>query len=92
MLWRIIGDDVLQFRSWNDEFVVYHALSGDTHILEESAAQLLQELQRTPSDVLSLARRLADRWQCELNDDLLQEIDMVLTDMHALSLVERVQH
>jgi len=92
MLWRVIGDDALQFRSWDGEFVVYNALSGDTHILEEAAAQLLLALQRAPADVLSLARLLADQWQCELNDEFLREIDMALTDMHALSLVERVQH
>jgi len=90
MLWRIIGDDVLRFRSWNDEFVVYHALSGDTHILEEANVQLLLELQRTPSDMLSLARQLASQWQCELDDDLVREIEMALTDMQALSLIECV--
>lgn len=89
MQWRIIGDSALQFRSWNDEFVVYNALSGDTHLLEESAAQILLALQRAPSDVLSLAQLLAATWQCEPNDDLLREIEMVLSDMHALSLVER---
>ena len=92
MLWQIICDGALQFRSWNGEFVVYHALSGDTHILEEASMQLLLELQQKPSDVLSLARQLAGKWQCELDDDLVQEIEMALTDMHALSLVERIQH
>jgi len=90
MLWRIIGDDLLQVRSWNGEFVVYHALSGDTHILEEANAQLLLELQQKPADVLSLARQLADKWQCELDDDLVREIEMALTEIQALSLVERV--
>jgi PqqD family protein of HPr-rel-A system len=89
MQWRVIGDSALQFRSWNGEFVVYNSLSGDTHILEESTAQILLVLQQTPSDMLSLAQLLARMWECELCDDFLLEIEMVLSDMHTLSLVER---
>jgi PqqD family protein of HPr-rel-A system len=90
MQWRALEDNALRFQSWNDEVVVYNTLSGDTHILDKPAVQILQALQRTPSDVLSLAQLLAATWQCETSDDLLREIEMVLSDMHTLSLVERV--
>lgn len=90
MQWRIIDDDALQLRSWDGEFVVYNALSGDLHILDEQAAQILQALQHKPSDVLSLAQRFAAEWQCEPSDDLLHEIEMTMSDMQALALVERI--
>ena len=90
MQWRIIDDDALQLRFWDGEFVVYNALSGDLHILDEQAAQVLQALQHKPSDVLSLAQLLAKEWQCEPSDDLLHEIEMTMSDMQALALVERV--
>jgi PqqD family protein of HPr-rel-A system len=88
MQWRTLRDNALRFQVWNEEFVVYNEVSGDTHVLEEAAARLLIEVQRAPSDVLSLAQRLADEWQCEVNDDFLHEIEMALANMHALCLVE----
>lgn len=88
MQWRLIDNKALRFRTWNHEFVIYNAFSGDTHILDESAAQILLALQRCPHDMLSLAQFLADDWECELNDDFLQKIEAMLSEMHALSLVE----
>lgn len=89
MQWRIIADDALQFRHWDDECVVYNSLSGDTHILETTTAEILLALRHGPSDVLSLGQLLADKWQCELNQVFLDELEMTLSDMQALSLVER---
>ena len=90
MQWRIIDENALQLRFWEGEFVVYNALSGDLHILDDQAADILQALQQAPSDVLSLVQHLAVEWQCEPSDDLLREIEMTMSDMQALALVERV--
>ena len=86
--WRIIDGGALQFRCWDDEWVVYNTLTGDAHLLEAATVEILLALQRNPSDMLSLARFLADSWQCEMNEDFLEEIDRTLSDMRALSLVE----
>jgi PqqD family protein of HPr-rel-A system len=89
MQWRIIDEDALQLRFWDCEFVVYNALSGDIHVLDDRAARILQVLQQAPADVLSLVQRFAKEWQCEPDDDLQREIEMTVSDMHALALVER---
>lgn len=89
MQWRILDDNALQLRFWDGESVVYNALSGDIHVLDDRAAQLLQALQQAPADVLSLVQRFAKEWQCEPDDDLQREIEMTVSDMHALALVER---
>lgn len=88
--WRIIGDDALEFRRWDEEVIVYNALSGDTHLLDLSAAEILLTLRHETLDMLSLARLLAHKWQCDPTPDFLDELEMTLSDMHALSLVERV--
>lgn len=90
MRWRTVGGNALHLKSWDGELVVYNALSGDLHVLDDQAAQILQALQQTPSDVLSLTQRLAEQWQCEPSDDLQREIEMTMSDMQALALVERV--
>ena len=89
--WRIIGGDALEFRRWDaDEVVVYNSLSGDTHLLDSSTAEILLMLRHEVLDMLSLARLLARKWRCEPTTDFLDELEMTLSDMHALSLVERV--
>lgn len=87
--WRIIDDDALEFRRWDDEVVVYNGLSGDTHLLDASTAEILLALRHTRLDMLSLAQLLARKWQCEPTPDFLDELEMTLSNMHALSLVER---
>jgi PqqD family protein of HPr-rel-A system len=88
MQWRLIDDNALQFRAWNGEFVVYNVLSGDTHVLEMPAAEILQLLQQGPMDPSSMARSLADKWQCEPDQTFLNELEMTLSEMRTLSLVE----
>jgi PqqD family protein of HPr-rel-A system len=90
MRWRTIRDDAFIFRAWDDEVVIYDALSGDTHVIDATAARILQALQQSPSDVPTLAQLLAVPLQCEPGDALNQDIEAVLSDMAALSLVECV--
>jgi PqqD family protein of HPr-rel-A system len=88
--WRIIDDDALEFRCWDEEeVVVYNALSGDTHLLDALAADILLTLRHEAQDMLSLAQLLARKWQCESTPEFLEELEMMLSDMHALSLIER---
>lgn len=90
--WRTIRDDAFLFRAWDDEVVVYDALSGDTHIIDATAARILQALQQAPSDVPTLAQLLAMQLQCEPGEELNHDIESVLSDMAALSLVECVSY
>jgi PqqD family protein of HPr-rel-A system len=90
MRWRANQGGELIFRTWGDEVAVYDAVSGDTHLIDATAAQILQALQRSPSDVYTLAGLLAAQLQCEPGDELNQDIGSVLSDMAALSLVECV--
>lgn len=91
MQWQIIRGSDLKTRCWNDEFVVYNPLSGDTHILNQRAADTLFALQSSASDVLSLAQSLSDKWRCAIDAAFLEEIEATLFDMQALSLVEPIR-
>lgn len=90
MQWQIINGSDLKTRCWNDEFVVYNPLSGDTHILNKRAADLLFALRSAASDVLSLAQLLSCKWRCDIDAAFLEEIEATLFDMQALSLVEPI--
>jgi PqqD family protein of HPr-rel-A system len=53
--WQIAENAQLKFRFWDDECVLYHGASGDTHRLPELVGRLLQQLMRVPADMDSLA-------------------------------------
>lgn len=42
--WRIDADAAPALRRWEDEYVVHHALSNDSHRLSEPAGLILAEL------------------------------------------------
>jgi len=89
MKWRLMTDQALQFRCWDDEFVVYNSLSGDTHLLDSTAAQILLKLQQAPSDATSLSESLAPLLHAEMDDELVIQIEQILSDLDTLVLIER---
>lgn len=47
-MWQLVPGQSLRHRGWNDEFVVYNDLSGDTHLLGADAMGLLRLLKAGP--------------------------------------------
>lgn len=88
MKWRLPSDQALYFHSWEDEFVVFNSLSGDTHLLGLLAGKILLQLQQAPSDAMALAESLAPLWQAGLDEELGFQIEPLLADLHALALIE----
>ncbi|HEY8100299.1 MAG TPA: HPr-rel-A system PqqD family peptide chaperone [Burkholderiaceae bacterium] len=90
MKWRVISNEALHFRSWNDEFVVYNSLSGDTHLLGSATAQILLNLLTAPSDAATLAAALAPFFEVAPTADLPFQIDQLLSELNTLALVEPI--
>lgn len=59
-LWQIAPGQQLASWGWDDEFVVYNNLSGDTHLLDADSVELLALLQRAPASIDALAAHLTD--------------------------------
>lgn len=58
--WRIVpGYELLWFEG-DDGHVVYHSGSGDTHLIDDAAADLLRLLQADSQASAALAARLAE--------------------------------
>lgn len=47
-MWQLVPCQSLRHRGWEDEFVVYNDLSGDTHLLGADAMDLLRLLKGAP--------------------------------------------
>lgn len=58
--WQVPPDAALRWRLWEDEHVVYHGASGDTHLLNPAAAEILRRMESTPASVEDVARILGD--------------------------------
>lgn len=53
-LWRLASGQHLASWGWDDEFVVYNNLSGDTHLLDGDSMALLEQLRSAPASIDAL--------------------------------------
>ena len=84
-VWRVIPGQQLRHRSWDgEEFVLYNNLSGDTHLLDAAAIEVLSALRPGAADAARLAAAL------QLDDDpgSAAMLDALLAELRKLSLVE----
>lgn len=79
-VWRITPGQQLAARGWEDEFVLFNNLSGDTHLLDADSMSLLDRLQLAPASIAALA--------VALGSDLLPEDIAALPDTLATMLAE----
>jgi PqqD family protein of HPr-rel-A system len=87
-MWRLNLEHTLHFRSWDGDWVIYDSFSGDTHLLGETAVQLLQQLQKSPLSSRALADLLALENVCLINEQFTAEMEFILGELEELGLVE----
>ena len=90
MKWQVIPDQAVNYCTWDDEFVFYNKLSGDTHLLSSTATQILLELQQSPSNVVLLTQVLAPRLQAKMvtHEEFSFQIEHLLNELNTLGLIE----
>lgn len=92
MKWQIISSDqALYFHSWDNECVVYNSLSGDTHLLNLTASQILLKLQQSPTEATTLAKLVPPTDQSESHAEHELQIEHLLAELNALNLIEKCQ-
>lgn len=87
-MWRVGSGQLLEHRGWGDEFVIYNSLSGDTHLIDADAMDILLLLQGGAADNAALLAALAHSGA--MAEDASNSLAMVLDQLQSLSLVERV--
>jgi PqqD family protein of HPr-rel-A system len=83
-MWQLMAGKSLASRGWDDEYVVYNPLSGDTHLLGADAMQLLSQLSAGPADEDALAQAL------HVEPDEREGMAVMLGELAALFLIEPV--
>jgi PqqD family protein of HPr-rel-A system len=89
-MWRIQPGQALRFRQFGDDIVLYNDLSGDTHLLGDTAMHLLSVLQQGPATRETLAASLAAALGCECDAAIVDEADAVLASLAGYFLIDRL--
>jgi PqqD family protein of HPr-rel-A system len=87
-MWRLTAGQQLRCHSWGDESILYNDLSGDTHLLDDSAIFLLRLLQRAAQPEAMLVAAMCTEFEADHDDASARDIVELLASLHALSLIE----
>ena len=87
--WQVVPGSSFRWRQWDEEHVLYHENSGDTHRLNALGARAL-ELLETPATADELARRLAARLTVAPDEAFASVVGKLVLHFRELGLVESV--
>ncbi len=77
-------------KSWQDGVVVYNLDSGNTHLLNPVAGQVLKLLADKPADATTIARQLTGQIDLESDPELDDNVVNLLNHLDSLGLIEPV--
>jgi PqqD family protein of HPr-rel-A system len=85
--WAVPSKNLLAWRIWDDEFLVYNAASGQTHHLNLLAGEALRSLEVEPAQTRELVRRLAHEFEIAEDSPPLRMIDRLIHELDELGLI-----
>lgn len=84
-MWRLMPGLALRYRTWDNEtYVLYNNLSGDTHLTDAAAIEVLELLRQAPAAMPVLASAL----QLDQTPDMLEQLAVLLDELQDQALVE----
>lgn len=86
-VFRLVAPEQFHWRSWDEWSVLYQAASGDTHLLNTAAVDLLRTLQQTPASAEQLAAQGTASIQATIDPE---QLTTLLTRLTELGLIEPV--
>lgn len=87
-LWRIAPGQQLLSRCWDDEYVVFNSLSGDTHLLDSDSMAVLDRLRLSPASIATLSTQFSDGIDPDDALALPETLATMLSHLKALFLVD----
>lgn len=89
-MWKVSGAGKLHWRRWAGDYVVFNPLSGDTHLLDIVAGDVLMNILATPSSTHELTRKAAAFLELECGEDLSSCVKDIVVRLDGLGLIEPV--
>jgi PqqD family protein of HPr-rel-A system len=88
--WAVNRSASLSWKRFDDEFIVFNASSGDTHLLNLISTEALRCLEESPTTAAELSRRVAERLGLFDSEDTQRQVAELLSRLDELGLVESV--
>jgi len=88
--WQLTTPGEFRWVQWGNEWVMYHGASGDTHLLDSLAVEVLKELQRAPSTTAGLVEGFIQDGDAESRRQLSDYIDSLFTTLARFGVIEPV--
>lgn len=89
--WKILEEDTLHWERWGKQYALYDSLSGETHLLPEFSARVLQQLSVRPRTAGVLAKALCEGSDEVCNQAFIEQVSQLLVQLQAAGLIENVQ-
>ena len=86
--WKILEEGALHWEQWGEQYALYDALSGETHLLPAFSARLLQLLSVTPTAVDELAKTLCEQSGETCDQEFLKHVSQLLVQLQVAGLTE----
>lgn len=86
-MWRLMPGLALRYRTWDNEtYVLYNNLSGDTHLTDAAAIEVLELLCRSPA----AAQALVSELQLDDTPDSIAQLNSLLDELRGQALIESI--
>jgi PqqD family protein of HPr-rel-A system len=89
-MWRVSRGQLLDYREWDEQFVLYNNLSGDTHLLGPDAIEILLRLKDRGIGTDALVAALCSAWPDDDAQQLAHDVATLLHQLKGLHLIEQV--
>jgi PqqD family protein of HPr-rel-A system len=90
-LWASSSLGTFQWRNWDEEeTILFHTASGNTHVLSPPAAAVLKELEHASLDFEEIVRRVTISLGNVHDDSLADQVRRLLDEFDQLGLIEPV--
>jgi PqqD family protein of HPr-rel-A system len=90
-LWQVSGPASLAWVDWGEEVAVYHRGSGDTHLLNPLAAELLRALEQRPRSEADLVSLLTELVSPEPESPPDEVVETILGELTRLNIIEPIE-
>jgi PqqD family protein of HPr-rel-A system len=89
-LWTLCGNYQLQWQTWTSDYSVFNPETGETHLISELPAAVLELVAQGAPPLHLIAAGLAADCDVEMTADWERKIAGVLTNLEHIELVERL--
>lgn len=89
-MWHLTADTLVYAPASEEAAVIYNTASGDTHLVNALAAQVISLLGSTAASTDALLDRIAGRYPAPLDPELPQVLESTLADLHRLDLITEI--